>query len=118
MGGKEARDVFWFQDVTVLVRLLKDGIARKKNAMLGREPSPPLRVRVEAAAAGKKSSQYPLWDSTYMLGDDVVVDESKLGEPTRDHRQMMRGPSLADLFLMIPAHSKRPNVDFRCCSTK
>lgn len=95
MGGKEARDGFWFQDAKALTRLLDDALERRRRQVLKLELGPELRVRVESAVQvvveldaeqTEPPPPRPTWDGTFTIGDRVVVDECKLGGPTRDDR--------------------------------
>jgi len=95
MGGKEARDGFWFQDAKALTRLLDDALERHRRRVLGLDLDPELRVRVEStvevvidrdAQQPEPQPPRPTWDGTFAVGYLVVVDECKLGGPTRDDR--------------------------------
>lgn len=95
MGGKEARGGFWFQDAKALTRLLEDAIERRRRQILGVGLDPELRVRIESAVEiviedpmteGAQTHPRPIWDGTFTVGTRVVVDECKLGGPTRDDR--------------------------------
>ena len=95
MGGKEARDGFWFQDAKALTRLLDDAVERRRRQVLGVALDPELRVRVESAveviveepqAETAQLPARPVWDGTFTVGARVVVDECNLGGPTRNDR--------------------------------
>ena len=89
MGGIEARDGFWFQDARILVRLLRDAVARRACLLEGAPVPAPIRIRIEAStetAAPESKLPRPLWDSITYEGEQIVVDESKLGEVTRPER--------------------------------
>src|SRR5947209_8301987 len=95
MPGKEARDGFWFQDAKALTRLLDDALERRRQRALGMPLGPELRVRVESpvpmlvdSGAEQPADAAPraTWDGTFIVGETVVVDECKLGGPSRDDR--------------------------------
>src|ERR1051325_10438446 len=89
MGGIEARDGFWFQDARILVRLLRDAVARRTCLLAGAAAPAPVRISIEASTETtitKNELPRPLWDSITYEGEQVVVDESKLGEITRPER--------------------------------
>src|SRR5690242_6042045 len=95
MAGKEARDGFWYQDAKALTRLLDDALERRRCVLLGIEPPPLLRVRVESAVelvvddsepTRDPPTSRPTWDATFVLDTDIVVEECKLTGPSRDDR--------------------------------
>ena len=89
MGGKEARDGFWFQDAMALLRILTDAIDRRARRGVGEPPGEVLELRVEATVtteANTSSDAHPIWDSTYTTGCSVIVDESKKGGPEKKDR--------------------------------
>lgn len=94
MGGKEARGGFWFQDAKALARLLADAIERRRRRALGIDLGQELRVQVESAVrlvveppeSEAEIGSRPPWDGTFSVGNEIVVDECKLGGPTRNDR--------------------------------
>jgi hypothetical protein len=97
MGGKDARDGFWFQDAKALTRLLADVLERRRRQFLGLELGPELRVRVESPVlmtvdpddeedAPHATPTRTPWDGTFSVGDHVIVDECKLGGASREDR--------------------------------
>lgn len=93
MPGKEARDGFWYQDAKALSQLLEDAIVRHRKRLLGEELGPELRVGVECPVAidvddgdGTDRGPGPTWDAVFVRDERVIVDECKLGGPTKPDR--------------------------------
>jgi hypothetical protein len=111
MGGKEARGGFWFQDAKALTRLLADAIERRRRRALGIEAGPELRVRVESAVRleversepNAEATARPPWDGTFSVGDQIIVDECKLGGPTRNDRVTFYRRLRATITANVPA---------------
>lgn len=111
MGGKEARGGFWFQDAKTLTRLLADGIERRRRQVLGVALGPELRVRSESAVeivvdpSEPKPAEVPrrpVWDGTFTIGDVIVLDECKLGGPTRNDRVTLYRRLRATVAASVP----------------
>lgn len=119
MGGKEARDGFWFQDATALVRLMDDAIERRRRQLLGIEMGPELRVRIESAVElvveeegpqPEDAPPRPLWDGTFTTGTMAVVDECKLGGPTRNDRVTFYRRLRATIAAGVPVAHLAPRL--------
>ena len=90
-AGREARDGFWFQDATILLRLLRDGLRRRALRAFGEEEPAPLKVAIEKPAA-RIGAGGTAWDSVSYYVDQVcveggiVLDEMKKGDISKDDR--------------------------------
>lgn len=119
IGGKEARDGFWFQDAKALTRLLDDALERRRRRVQGLELGPELRVRVESvvevvvdreAQQPEPQPPRPTWDGTFALGERVVVDECKRGGPTRDDRVTLYRRLRATIASGVPIERLVPRL--------
>lgn len=119
MGGKEARGGFWFQDAKALTRLLADAIERRRRHVLGVDLGPELRVRIESAveivveASEETPAEVPprpIWDGTFARGDLIVVDECKLGGPTRNDRVTFYRRLRATIAVGVPLARLVPRI--------
>lgn len=91
MSGVDARRGFWFQDARILVRLLRDALSRRVARLSGDAIPAPVRIRIEAATEVEANAQppalpRPLWDSVAYQDASVIVDETKLGDVSKEER--------------------------------